>query len=176
MGAVVEFGVPSGGRPNAIAGGPDGNVWFTEPGTTNAIGRITPDGGVSEYPIPTANSEPSGITAGPDGNLWFSEKAVNKIARISNVKGGGNIPSAMGNLGTPLSGTTMCTKDNDCLASGKTCGGDVCSYKAMPHVCVLAVSGDPGYCNANTDCWCAGAGATCDTAAHHCSATKHTPQ
>jgi streptogramin lyase len=172
-GTVTEFGIPSGGRPISIATGADGNVWFTEPGATNAIGRITPDGSVSEYPIPTANGDPTGITAGPDGNLWFTEKSVNKIARISNLKGGGNIPSAMGGLGTPLSGGTMCTKDTDCVMSGKACGGDVCSYKGTPHVCALANTGDPGYCNATADCWCTGEGATCDTAAHHCSATKH---
>ena len=28
---------------------------------------------ITEFPVPTANSEPYGITAGPDGNLWFTE-------------------------------------------------------------------------------------------------------
>jgi streptogramin lyase len=172
-GAITEFGIPSGGRPTQIAAGPDGNLWFIEPGAINAIGRSTPTGGISEYPIPSANSDPGGITAGPDGNLWFSEKSVNKIARISNLKGGGNIPSAMGNLGTPLGGNVMCTKDTDCIGSGKACGGDVCSAKSTPHVCVLANTGDPGSCNADADCWCAGEGATCDMTSHKCSFTTH---
>jgi len=173
MGMITEFGIPSAGRPTDIIAGPDGNVWFIEPGATNAIGRITPMGGVSEYPIPTANADPGGITVGPDGNLWITEKSVNKIARVSNLKGGGNIASAMGNLGTPLTGMMACTKDRDCIASGKACGGDVCSYKGATHVCVLANTGDPGYCNADGDCWCAGEGATCDTTAHRCSFTVH---
>src|SRR5260370_21540243 len=35
------------------------------------IGRITPSGTVSEFPIATA-FVPSGITEGPDGSIWFS--------------------------------------------------------------------------------------------------------
>ena len=66
----------------AVAGGPDGNVWFTEP-NANRIGRVTPAGVVSEFSVPTANSYPSGIVTGPDGNLWFTEFAGNKIARIT---------------------------------------------------------------------------------------------
>src|SRR5258706_8573760 len=88
--------------------------------------------------------------------------------------GGGNVPSAMdGGIGTPLSGGMMCVKDIDCSASGKACGGDVCNWNMAPHVCVLAVGGDPGYCNATGDCWCAGEDATCNAATHHCSFTKH---
>lgn len=38
---------------------------------------------VTEYAIPTANSDPLRITLGPDGNLWFTEFAVHKIGRIT---------------------------------------------------------------------------------------------
>ena len=58
--------------PGGIAAGPDGNLWFTE-GNGNQIGRITTAGVITEFPIPTANSDPYGIAAGPDGNLWFTE-------------------------------------------------------------------------------------------------------
>jgi len=169
---VSEFGIPSGGRPYAIAAGPDGNLWFSEPGSTNAIGRCTPMGGISEYPIPSANTEVAGITAGPDKNIWFAERDANKIGRISNLTGGGNVSSAMGPLvGTPLTTSGKCTKDTDCISSGKACGGDVCSHKGATPACVFAVSGDPGYCSAPADCWCAGQGATCDATSHHCSTT-----
>jgi hypothetical protein len=47
------------------------------------IGRITPAGAVTEFPIPTANSQPYGITAGPDGNLWFTEYLGNRVGRIT---------------------------------------------------------------------------------------------
>jgi streptogramin lyase len=69
------------GGPTLITAGPDGNLWFTEEGA-NQIGRITPQGALKEFPIPTAGSSPYGITAGPDGNLWFTQH-VGKIGRIT---------------------------------------------------------------------------------------------
>jgi hypothetical protein len=62
--------------------GPDGNLWFTE-ASGNRIGRITPLGVITEFPVPTTFSDLSGITAGPDGNLWFTEFSGNKIGRIT---------------------------------------------------------------------------------------------
>ena len=38
-----------------ITTGPDGNLWFTEFGA-GKIGRITPSGSITEFPIPTAGS------------------------------------------------------------------------------------------------------------------------
>ncbi len=77
---ITEFPVPA--APWLIAAGPDGNLWFTEFGA-NKIGKITPAGVVTEYGIPTANSQPFGITAGPDGNLWFTELNANRIGKIT---------------------------------------------------------------------------------------------
>jgi virginiamycin B lyase len=173
-GAITEFAVPSGGSPGSIVGGPDGNLWFVEPGAVNAIGRITPSGGISEYVLPTVSSDPTGIAVGPDKNLWFTELSANNIGRITNLTGGGNLQSSSPSAGAPppMTGTT-CTTDADCVGSGRACGGDVCSYKQTPHVCVLAEGGDPGYCTSNAQCWCAGEGATCDTTKHACSATVH---
>src|SRR5260370_1522739 len=74
--------------PGAIANGPDGNLWFTESnsqsgsGGTDRIGRMSPDGSVTEFPL-GAHAEPSGIAVGPDGNLWFTEDGANKIGRIT---------------------------------------------------------------------------------------------
>jgi virginiamycin B lyase len=55
---------------------PDGSIWFTETiSHGNKIGRISPDGTLTEFPIPSAdgaiNSEAFDITLGPDGTLWF---------------------------------------------------------------------------------------------------------
>jgi hypothetical protein len=52
------------------------------------------------------------------------------------------------------------------------CGGDVCSHAASPPACVLANTGDPGWCSSSSDCWCMAQGAMCDTASHHCSTTS----
>jgi streptogramin lyase len=171
QGEITEFFIPSGNSPGRIVAGPDGNLWFTQSGSANSIGRITPLGQVSEYEIPTAGSDPYDIVVGPDDNLWFTEISANKIGRISNLGGGGDLMAkpvgAMG--GGELGGDTPCTKDNDCQDSGKACGGDVCS--AEKKLCVLAVTDDPGSCGADADCWCQGEGATC--MAGHCTFTVH---
>ena len=65
-------------RPYSIVNGPDGNLWFTQ-SDGNAIGRITPDGTLKRFLLPTEGSKPYGITVGPDGNLWFTERLSNRI-------------------------------------------------------------------------------------------------
>jgi len=74
----------SGTGPQDITSGPDGNLWFTE-FWSNRIGRMTPAGALTEFPIPTADSGPRGIVTGPDGNVWFVESSFNDtaIARIT---------------------------------------------------------------------------------------------
>ena len=85
-GGVVEFLLPptpeeQSGLP-AIVTGPDGNLWFTESGA-GKIGRMTPGGELTEFPLPAAGSRPTAIAAGPDGNLWFTEEAGDRIGRIT---------------------------------------------------------------------------------------------
>jgi streptogramin lyase len=56
--------------------GPDGNIWFTSPGTTAGNGyivKMTPAGVFTSYQIPTVSYPyATRIVAGPDGRLWFS--------------------------------------------------------------------------------------------------------
>jgi len=166
-GEITEYPVPSGNRPDRIVTGPDGNLWFTL-SAANGIGRITPLGQISEYAIPTRASDPYDITVGPDENLWFTELSSNKLGRISKLVGGGDVTPSLGGVrGQELGGDSPCSKDTDCIESGKTCGGDVCSSEK---VCVLAVAGDPGRCASDTDCWCRSRGATCTKG--HCSVTR----
>jgi hypothetical protein len=47
------------------------------------IGRITPGGVVTGFPVPTVNGSLGGITAGPDGNLWFTEFQESRLGRIT---------------------------------------------------------------------------------------------
>src|SRR5947209_2825886 len=54
--------------PNVVPGSP------TQIATGNAI---------TEYAVPTANSQPRGMTAGPDGDIWFTEYAASKIGKIT---------------------------------------------------------------------------------------------
>ena len=110
-GTVSEFPLPVASSPQGIAAGPDGNLWFTEFGSTpapystlggNNIGRITPTGTITEFPIPEPRSEPLDITAGPDGNLWFTESFGNRIGRITPTEPitGGQIPGLITPTGT----------------------------------------------------------------------------
>ncbi len=78
----VEFPLAHPTRsPQLMTPGPDGNIWFTEYGTS-AIASITPDGVVIESSIPTAASGPVGIATGPDGAIWFTEESTGKIGRL----------------------------------------------------------------------------------------------
>jgi hypothetical protein len=70
--------------------GPDGNLWFSEQGnfqqqtgalnTSEQIGRITPAGSVSEFPVapgvtsygPPVYDVTSPLTVGPDNDLYFT--------------------------------------------------------------------------------------------------------
>ncbi|HLX40289.1 MAG TPA: CHAP domain-containing protein, partial [Ktedonobacteraceae bacterium] len=69
-----EYPIPtSGSQPLYLTSGPDGNFWFTE-SYGNKIGKITPNGKITEYPLPSCGDTycPYGITAGPDGDLWVA--------------------------------------------------------------------------------------------------------
>ena len=59
--------------PTSITTGPDGNVWFTElyKDKTGRVGRITPAGVVTDFPLPAGAGVPGPITSGPDGALWY---------------------------------------------------------------------------------------------------------
>lgn len=89
-GVVTEFDMP---RPNSgpgdITTGPDGNLWLVELGGVmdgiavdgNRIARVTPDGAITEFPIPSAGGTPINIAAGPDGNVWYSKGAA--VGRVT---------------------------------------------------------------------------------------------
>jgi virginiamycin B lyase len=77
---ITEFPLSTG--PRGIVTGPDGVLWFTEPGA-NKIGRITTSGVITEFPVGSIGLYYGWITAGPDGALWFTESAANKIGRIT---------------------------------------------------------------------------------------------
>ena len=49
----------------------------------NKIGRMTTDGVLTQFPVPTANASVQGICAGADGNVWFTETGGGKVARIT---------------------------------------------------------------------------------------------
>lgn len=104
-GLVTEFsaGMTAKSGPRTIIAGPDGNLWFTmRSGTSswsldangkatnvvnrNSIGRITPNGVITEFGVDVLNNAGlNAITVGPDSNLWFTEENAdsNRIGRIT---------------------------------------------------------------------------------------------
>ncbi len=90
-GVITEYSIPGSIEMESagIVTGSDGNLWFTladfDLGEAAAIGRITPDGAITEFPLSNPLSGPLGIAAGSDGNLWFTEANINgnKIGRIT---------------------------------------------------------------------------------------------
>jgi virginiamycin B lyase len=105
-GAVASFSLPSSGvLAESLAVGSDGNAWFTESvvgsGGVSRIGRVTPGGAVTEFPLDVANSFATGITAGPDGALYFVENSpgippgyLNPINAIGRVTTDGSVSDA----------------------------------------------------------------------------------
>src|SRR6266511_3602233 len=88
QGAITNFsaGLNPGPLLFAIAPGPDGNLWFTDGGATDSIGRITPTGAITMFSAGlNPGAEPFGIAPGPDGALWFTDNpgATDAIGRIS---------------------------------------------------------------------------------------------
>ncbi len=88
LGQVTVFsaGLNPGTSPTMGSAGPDGAVWFTDGGTTKAVGRAEPDGTITEF---TTGLNPGSAPfrfgrEGPDGNMWFSDDGSTKaIARIT---------------------------------------------------------------------------------------------
>jgi hypothetical protein len=63
-GRFTEFTLPADSRfpgsyPASIASGPDGALWFAVQ-VSNRIGRITPTGSITEFPLPQSGYGPGG--------------------------------------------------------------------------------------------------------------------
>ena len=104
---VTPFQVPgNSGTPQvfSITTGKDGNLWFTDT-AASYIGKITPSGTVTQYPIPASLGYTLGqIVSGPDGNLWFlatipGDVVIGVVGSINTsgvLQSAYNIPSVSG--------------------------------------------------------------------------------
>ena len=82
---ITEYttGLSPNAAPQGIAAGPDGNAWFTLY-AKGAVGRIAPDGTVTEHAAGITQGQTEAITQGPDGNMWFVESGgTGAIGRIT---------------------------------------------------------------------------------------------
>ena len=75
---------PPNGMPMAIAGGRDGNMYFTTyfELDDNYIGQVSEEGCLTKFDIPTGGAASFGITADRSGNLWFTEFFNNSIGGL----------------------------------------------------------------------------------------------
>lgn len=91
-GQVVAYAVPTTtpmrwgnvGAPDSLAAGPDHAIWFVD-AEADKVGRITEDGAITEYPLPSGERQhvyPETITAGSDGAMWFTEALAGQLGRI----------------------------------------------------------------------------------------------
>jgi len=80
-GVITEFPIASGGKPSSIVAASTAPSGSLSRVSRIRIGRITSAGAISEYQVPTSNSDPTGITAGPDKNVWFSELSSKQIGQ-----------------------------------------------------------------------------------------------
>jgi virginiamycin B lyase len=80
---VREFDLPGRAFDSdaEIVAGVDDNLWFSDP-YANAIGRVTDQGEITEFPLPSSDATPTALAAGP-GGIWFTESSANKIGRIT---------------------------------------------------------------------------------------------
>jgi virginiamycin B lyase len=80
-GSVSDFRGPTIVTPTAITKGPDGDLWFTDPGNST-IGRMTTNGTRWAYRDPQL-ATPGAIAVGSDNALWFTNQSTNSIGRIT---------------------------------------------------------------------------------------------
>src|SRR5437868_11196462 len=84
---ITEFPLPPNSfmgtsyGATAITGGPDGNLWFTDPVIVGQVGRITPAGRDTEFTPPSPDTGPSlgagnAIPARPDGYVGFATASL----------------------------------------------------------------------------------------------------
>ncbi len=125
VGMLKQFKVPTANsEPRAIANGSDGNRWFTE-GTsfTNApptIGRVTPAGAVTEFPVDCNGCIITDIVQGPDGVLYFTSNnpILGRITTAGAQLGSVDIPNSnavAGNLAVHGSELWFTDFNNDSL-------------------------------------------------------------
>jgi streptogramin lyase len=65
---IDEFALAAGSGPAGLAVGSDGNIWFAEE-AGNRIGRLTPAGVLTEFPLINPGSRPHGLATAADGVL-----------------------------------------------------------------------------------------------------------
>jgi virginiamycin B lyase len=107
-GEIKEFELPKPWlKPNGIAAGVDGNVYFgasgenEEENTESLIMQITPSGEMKET-TRLSNSEVTELATGPEGSEWFTGKAteLGKPDVIGRLTAAGTLEEELASVGT----------------------------------------------------------------------------
>jgi virginiamycin B lyase len=87
----------TGDNTQYVTVGPDGNIWFTEPGVRlpSSVGMVTPTGLVTEFSV--SSESIGGIASGPDGRLWFTDPSDGYIDAITTTGTLSQYPTALAN-------------------------------------------------------------------------------
>jgi hypothetical protein len=104
--------------------GSDGNLWFSNVllgHGSAAIGRITPNGVVTEFSVPKVGGNAFALTAAPDGNLWYLAEAD-----VNDVFGG-----VVGRI-TPAGALTVFPVPRNAYVQQLTVGPDDNLYFSVP--------------------------------------------
>jgi streptogramin lyase len=83
----AEYPLTGKGTPYGVAKDQTAtNEWFTLY-SAGEIGKISPTGAITTYPIKAAGSEPESIVLGLEGNLWFTESGASKVGKVEPATG-----------------------------------------------------------------------------------------
>jgi streptogramin lyase len=147
--SIVVNGVTNTvGSPSGITTGPDGNVWFTcEKG--GVIGRITPLGQITLFPVTAANHSLGGINTGPDGRLWFNDFTGQSTDRIvTDGSGltlfplGAGAGGLVSNMGAVVIAESLVSKIGVMSATGQVIAYPTPTANAFPHGINIGPNGD----------------------------------
>lgn len=68
-------------EPLGLAVATNGEVWFTD-AIAEAVGRLSPDGAVQSFPLPTRITQFGRLAVAPDGSAWFADGWSNSVIRL----------------------------------------------------------------------------------------------
>ena len=145
LGGLKQYRVPTAdSQPRHVTVGSDGNLWFTEgnavfPNPAN-VGRITPSGEITEFPVCLDGCLPNDIVQGPGNVLYFTQNdpGLGRITTsgevlpdVAPVDGEGNqITNAIGNGIAAAGGNVWYTDfNNDSLWRYNTVTGQFTQFE-----------------------------------------------
>jgi streptogramin lyase len=121
----TEFQVGNTSDPSYITSGSDNNLWFTTGVHTGgpvggSVGRITPNGTPTLFPILSNAQNPNnltvyavGIASGADGNLWFDALSADGRGYVSMMTPAGLVSNYLFSMTLPRPGRVAAAPDGN---------------------------------------------------------------